>query len=285
MSAFVMARSDAAVLRWLLAAAAVAVVIHGQIEMTFHYGGAVVWAMCVLGVAAADETCNRRPHRIIDVRSSLLVLTVAVWIGAFGAVPVGANEKSLKSDARALAAIGENPSAACAVRRKVAEGLTLNSEHLGRKDYRLPLAAVQQYKLAAAACDTSERVELHKQAVGTLERAMVRFNRQSIIVAAVEAHAQLAALTNDQAHWSRAVELATEITRCDPHGIASWRNLGDISWAAGRQNDAAKAYERALQNNTNFELDEFKQLSDRDRTVLQGRLNHVRASSGRAAPP
>ena len=67
---------------------------------------------------------------------------------------------------------------------------------------------------------------------------MKRFDRQSIIVAAASANVRLASLTNDSTHWDRAIELAAEITRRDPHGIASWRNLGDMLWAAGRRIDA-----------------------------------------------
>jgi predicted negative regulator of RcsB-dependent stress response len=114
---------------------------------------------------------------------------------------------------------------------------------------------------------------------------MARSDRQSLIVAAIGAHVRLAAVTGKEAQWNRAIELAMEITRRDPHGISSWRNLGDVLWAEGRGKEAAVAYEQTLQNDANFELDELKQLSNRDRQMIHARIEQSQASSQESNSP
>jgi predicted negative regulator of RcsB-dependent stress response len=284
LSAFVMARSDAAVLRWLLAAAAVAVVIHGQSEMSFHYAGSVVWAMCALGVAAAKPSVSARATRMGAAALIGLLASMSVVIG-LGSASVQGSERLLDASADQLRSVSGDSAGRCEARIRVGSLVSgLSNQHYSM-DARLPLAAAQQFELAARECDPSQRAALLEQAVDTLERAMERFDRQAILAAAVDAHARLAALNNDQSHWNRAIELATDLTRLDPHGIASWRNLGDILWAAGRTTEAAAAYQHALQNNANFELDELKQLSDKDSEGLRARIDRVRSSPSDAGSP
>jgi predicted negative regulator of RcsB-dependent stress response len=154
-----------------------------------------------------------------------------------------------------------------------------------KTDHRQALAAAQQFVLAAEQCSTELRSDLLRHAVETLEEAMTRSDRQSLIVAAIGAHVRLASVTGDEAQWNRAIELAKEITQRDPHGIGSWRNLGDVLWAAGRGKEAAAAYERALQNDASFELDELKQLSNRDRQLIRDRTEGPRKPSQEAHSP
>ena len=83
----------------------------------------------------------------------------------------------------------------------------------------------------------------------------------------------LAAITGDETHERAAIDAAVDLTGLDPHGIGPWRRLGDLMWALDMRDEAASAYQRALENDTNFELDPMRQLSERDREQLRARAN------------
>ena len=83
---------------------------------------------------------------------------------------------------------------------------------------------------------------------------------------------QIARLADDEASWELALADARELTLRDPHGIGSWRRLGDVLWEKGDQTDAVTAYERALEADASFELDEMKRLSPADRRRLRARI-------------
>lgn len=275
-SSGVIARVEARFANWVFAAAAMAVLVHGQIEMTFHCGGSAVWAMCVLGVAGQGLQTGQRFMRPVAIFAVSLLAVLAALLEARGVFLAEFGDRIMTGNASMLQGNSVSQGANCETRTKVAESLQLNAGKLGQTDSRLAIAAAQQFLLAAEQCSSEGRANLVGEAVKALEDAMTRFDRQVVIVAGIGAHARLAALTSNQAQWNRAIELATEITQRDPHGMASWRNLGDVLWAAGRHEEAAAAYERALQNNANFELDELKQLSDRDREFIQTRIKQAR---------
>ncbi len=73
-----------------------------------------------------------------------------------------------------------------------------------------------------------------------------------------------------------AIGYARRMTEIDPHGIGVWRRLGDVLWDTGDRAGAADAYRKALANNANFELDELKQLPQRERELLHERIDHAR---------
>jgi predicted negative regulator of RcsB-dependent stress response len=272
-------RIDERSFSWVLAAAAMAVLLHGQIEMTFHYAGSVVWAMCTLGVASNGLGGGIRFRAVMGPVMIAAVVVAAIWLGLFGWLVASTNDARLSNAARVLREVAQSNQheAMCERRTRVAQGLRFGM--FQKADHRLPLAAAQQFVLAAEQCSPELRSDLLVQAVETLEDAMARSDRQSLIVAAIGAHVRLAAVTGKEAQWNRAIELAMEITRRDPHGISSWRNLGDVLWAEGRGKEAAVAYEQTLQNDANFELDELKQLSNRDRQMIHARIEQSQASS------
>ena len=79
--------------------------------------------------------------------------------------------------------------------------------------------------------------------------------------------------TGRDADWDRAVEIAYRRTTLDPHGLFAWRQLGDLLWASGDRAEAAHAYTRALEIDDDMELDELKQLSERDRAEIERRID------------
>ena len=65
------------------------------------------------------------------------------------------------------------------------------------------------------------------------------------------------------------------MTQIDPHGVGSWRRLGDVLWLAGARTEAADAYGQALANSDNFDLDPLKQLSEARRRELHSRIEQA----------
>ena len=98
------------------------------------------------------------------------------------------------------------------------------------------------------------------------------FGRPTSIALAVEARWIRSLMRNSSDDLDAALDHARHLTEIDPHGIGSWRRLGDILWESGRLDDAADAYRRALQADAAFELDPLKRLSDRDRETLRQRI-------------
>ena len=95
---------------------------------------------------------------------------------------------------------------------------------------------------------------------------------------AIAVNMHLAMLVNDAEFWQEAIALAGELTQRDPNGLSAWRRRGDALWAAGERAEAARAYQRALECDANFELDVLKQLSDSQRATLRQRIAETQRS-------
>ncbi|MCH8151172.1 MAG: hypothetical protein IH830_02220 [Planctomycetes bacterium] len=114
----------------------------------------------------------------------------------------------------------------------------------------------------------------------TVEHATGGLRAMTQVVAEV-CHAEgltdtIVAVENDADDWQAAIGYARHMTEIDPHGIGVWRRLGDVLWETGDRAGAADAYRRALANDANFELDELKQLPQRERDLLHERIDHAR---------
>ncbi len=72
--------------------------------------------------------------------------------------------------------------------------------------------------------------------------------------------------------WETAVELARRRAELDPHGLLAWRQLGDVLWESGAREAAAEAYERTLEIDADYELDELKRLPEAERERIGRRL-------------
>ena len=137
----------------------------------------------------------------------------------------------------------------------------------------LPLqVAVRQAVLGAAAASGPDRVAFLQQAAELADRSVADHGTTGSYVLRASLRYQIARLADDQASWELALADARELTLRDPHGIGSWRRLGDVLWDKGDRADAVTAYERALEADTSFELDELKQLGPTDRQRLRARI-------------
>ena len=114
-----------------------------------------------------------------------------------------------------------------------------------------------------------------ERAIESVRRAIEDHHKPSSIALAGELYRLKALRTKDDADWSTAIEFARRMTELDPYGIGSWKRLGDFQWERGRQFEAAQAYDRALQADANFELDELKQLPPHERQTLLDRIEQA----------
>ena len=142
-------------------------------------------------------------------------------------------------------------------------------------DYFLIEQAAKQLAPASSFAEDARQLDLMERAIESVRRAIKDHHKPSSIALAGELYRLKALRTKDDADWSTAIEFARRMTELDPYGIGSWKRLGDFQWERGRQFEAAQAYDRALQADANFELDELKQLPPHERQTLLDRIEQA----------
>lgn len=275
-------RSRQSLADWTVAAAAVTLVVHAQIEMTFFDPGSVTWMMCMLGLAGgaggmsgAHGDAPRRTQLMVGAGSGALLLGAAVALSLVGAARAARAEAMAVGAARLIVNARGAEQQAWA-RQEAADLLeTAWREHMPSDAALLDQAARELLKAAQLARET-DRTRLAAAAVELARRAAAPGGRPSSTALLAEALSLKALLSGGSADWQEAFEAARHLSAMDPHGIAPWRKLGDVLWAGGRRDDAAAAYERALRNDGNFALDPLRQLSPRDRRTIQERIAEAR---------
>ncbi|MCH8165789.1 MAG: hypothetical protein IH889_09290, partial [Planctomycetes bacterium] len=264
----VLARAPRSIVNWTLTAAVVALAVHAQIEMTFFDPGSVVWMMCALGLAGGAVG---RGKLWLGFIAGPLVLGGALFIGRAGAYPAFLQQILTNKAASALYPPSEDRRGQTQQRAAAVQLLT-DAYKIYRANV-LPLhAAVRQAVMAAATAPRAKRIEWLQEAAELARRAVADHGKPGSISLAGEAHRLKALLTNDADDWQAAIQYARRMTEIDPHGIGVWRRLGDVMWETGDRERAADAYRKALTNDANFELDELKQLPQRERETLLERI-------------
>ncbi len=277
---YVLARSDPRLADWSLAAAVIALLVHAQIEMTLFQPGAVVWAMCVLGVAGGAA---RRAGPWVGYVAASAVVLAATYLGAAGVAPARGQQRLINDAAVALYPLSEDRCEQLGQRTR-AIGLLEDAYERWPANV-LPLqVAVRQAVLGAVAASGPDRVAFLQRAAELADRAVADHGTTGSYVLRANLRYQIARLDDDQASWELALADARELTLRDPHGIGSWRRLGDVLWEKGDRADAVVAYERALQADSSFALDELKQLGPTDRQLLRDRIGEVGEGSDPSCP-
>ena len=253
-----------------LAAAAIALVVHGQIEMTFFDPGSCLWALAVLGLAARVPETPRAAAPWLASGGTAAMLALAVWLGAVQAPRAFAAQRFALEAARAVAEGTEREHDPAAGRWAAAELLEVAWEQLPQ-DVRPLEEAARQWLLAAALAPPTERRPPIDRALERAERAVALGGRPGALALAADAWRFKAEHTADPADWEAAIGHAQALTRIDPHGIGAWVRLGDLLWEAGQRHEAQDAYRRALANSDNFALDPLKQLGEGERRRLEER--------------
>lgn len=260
----------------------------------------------------ARNTDESQPGRgaaawtIAIVNSVMLagVVFIAVWIAVNGWFPAMQQERFMRAAAAQLAPIRTQPNDMNVLlkhRSAASEGLVaayeqwpINVRPLNAAAVQLEIAYVAFVNRARTDSQSGGRGDEAGSATGMdaasvgggplglllrardlLDIAIYTHDSVSSMANAVGVNVRLAQLTGDMEHWSRAIDLAKQVTQRDPHGLGAWKRLGDVLWAAGERREAAGAYQRALECDANFVLDELKRLSKEDRERLKERIENT----------
>ena len=136
-------------------------------------------------------------------------------------------------------------------------------------DATLLREAARQTMIAVRVSTHDKQRALAGRAVELAGEAVEIHGGPSSVATLAETTWVLALISGDETHKQAAITAATALTDLDPHGIGPWRRLGNLLFELGLRDEAALAYERALENNANFELDPMRQLSEPDRLQLR----------------
>jgi tetratricopeptide (TPR) repeat protein len=93
--------------------------------------------------------------------------------------------------------------------------------------------------------------------------------------AAGQVHLLASQLFDDPAHIDLSVRAFEEAAARAPHSLPDAVALGDALWLAGREDDAADVYRRALRISENLYLDTDKQLEDDERQRIEQRITQA----------
>jgi O-antigen ligase/tetratricopeptide (TPR) repeat protein len=100
-------RAPGPLVHWSLAAGAITLMMHSQIEMTLTQPNAAVWGLMLLGAAAASEKeqCGS-PRLWIGAVASAALVALSVWIAAAGLTPLWKQHLAMRHAAESLRPIG-----------------------------------------------------------------------------------------------------------------------------------------------------------------------------------
>lgn len=277
---YVMLNNDRLLINWSFAVAAGVIVMHGQIDMSFFQPGFIVWGLCLLGAAgSASMEKHQHQHRVGWLPAIWPVLTcaLALWIAVSAVIPAMKQSQHVRAAATTLHPLSEHPQEAIKQRQQAHAHLLDAYDILPRN--RLPLhRAVQQLQRAGSVPNipADQRTALLTEALSLADRLVREHPRTSPLATRGTIAMFLALTTEDEeiehAALATAIDDARRITERDPHGISGWQRLGHALWLAGRHDEAAAAYHRALRADRNFELDPLKQLTERERQQLHDRM-------------
>lgn len=266
-------------LHWSLAAATAALAVHSQIEMTFFLHGAVVWAMCMVGLAASCAGDGQQPNARTRRRWLKYVPSGIAGVAAVGVL--WASILVMKQQRLVRAAVDVlHPVAMTAegqVNQRAASAVLLEKAYeIWQADAGLLKAAVRQYELAAATANVPATGQTAvQQAIEVADQLVQDHPSHDAFAMRAALHAAWARMHEDDDAWERALADARTAVQLNPHGNLSWVMLGNYLHVAGRHDEAAQAYERALEVDDNLELDPLKQLPPRRREAILRRLEEL----------
>jgi len=243
-----------------LFAAALLLLLHNQIEMTYFLDGSSALAWLVVGAAAAGGQMQGPPRRrglILPVVMLLAAVAMAVCV----AIPVTRQQGHL-----AAAAAGENGrdrrAAVWGLERAIA---ALPSDP---KPYR----TLAKLLLSEGRTQYAEAV-LQRAADAGLDEIW----RLRLLLEIARAEVENGSGTAPP--WAGAV--MAELLRRNRFNVHAHLSVADLTWRIGDRAKAAAFYRRVLKLSDNAYLDPSRQLSEQRRRHVMSRLNE--ADAGRAA--
>jgi tetratricopeptide (TPR) repeat protein len=256
-----------------LAAGAITLAVHAQIEMTMTQAAAAPWGLALLGVAGAPLVAPRGGLRFAGA-AAIAATLVAAGLAVRGALPALRQEELMVS---AAATIGVGPADGAPSPRDEADRRARAAEilvqaHAAMPTNVVPLVIAAEQLERAAALDPAERARRLERAALLLDESFAQRVTGRGLVTATFVERALADVTSDASHRLRAVAHARALVERDPNGLAGVRRLADLLVEAGDREGAVAAYRRALEIDADFALDPLKRLSERDRRIIEARL-------------
>ena len=270
-----------------LAGAAVALVVHAQVEMTLWWPGAVGWAAAVVAAAAIDPLAAPRPARggaAAAVAGAMLL--AAPCIAGFAQADRARRAERTVSDAaaplalHARARLGEDVPRVTALdhaRMSAASSLAEDPEDPWLRRPSLVAASLDQAAAAAAGMPEDASAEARCARLRrVLGIAAVQWSggcpEQVASACAALAEAVLA-VPGDciDRDWAEALlrKAARRQVEANPRSVRGWTRLADALARSGRVDDARAAAARALECDASYELDPLRRIPAPERLRLE----------------
>jgi len=263
--------------RWTIAAAATAFIVHCQIEVTMLQPSAAVWGFAVLGAVAPVDRTQWQASGSRVLGAGLVVLSIAHVV--LFAAPAVVQQRQIDRAAAPLREIGramaegrEISRAEEAARRRTAAGMLAEAYDMMPSNTRPLRAAVDQGVTAALLTEREAGEALLREALARAEAAIDDHPGPAAASVVARTAAALHDATGDPAALERAIQARRTLTTLDPHGLRAWVDLGDLLWQAGRRDAARDAYRRALEISDQRSLDPLRQLSASESRRLRARI-------------
>jgi len=268
-------------LPWSLTAAASALFIHAQIEMTLFDPGSSMWIFCILGIASPSQplaASRQRSNTIKVISSAIILITTSIFLTISTTLPAWRAQIMMLEAAQLFKEPAKSRSEQSMQRQQAADLLSsAYIDHLD-SDYFLMEQAAKQYVIAWSLATGDRKEQLFNSAVKSIDRVVKDHQKLSSIAYATNLYLLKARGSKEQDDWQAAIDMGRWLTELDPRGIIAFKRLGDCLWESGDKAQAVIAYKQAIKAHYNFELDALKQLPVADFNELIDRIKLVENS-------
>lgn len=257
--------------RLALLAAAAALLIHGQIEMTFFHEPMALLAFGLVGAAGAGrlDRATALPARPLRaVRAGLPLLALAIVMLSLQLIPFTRQQAAL---ANAAAALREEhrPDLArqwlnAAAQRLPKDPAPYRWQAQLWAEEAQALVAHGRPDLASGRMTAALEALSQAYAVGLHEATLLRFDAQLRL--------QAGKWFEDPQQTQRGLVLLRQVMQLNPQGLQDALRLADALWDAGQTAEAATWYQQCLTLSAANYLDPAKQLSASEQARSQARL-------------
>ena len=245
-------------LHFALVAAALVLLVHNQIEMSFYLEGSAALAWLLVGASAATADARRGRNRWAFVVPAVVALG-ALILALGPAVALSRQQGSLAAAAVSLRE-GHVDEAVAGLRDAVA---TLPPDP-------------EPYKSLAHLFLEQGRVDQVVELMDEAHRAGLDEGwRWRLLVAAARVQVERDGVKKTPA-W--AADAIVNLLRRNPGGIADHLHVAELHWVMGRREDAARLYARCLQLSDQARLDPARQLNAQHRQLIMRRIDEAEES-------
>ncbi len=239
--------------------AAIALLMHNQIEMALTNTMAAPLLLTILALAAAPSSTPAKPHpKWASALIPIAFLALLIVFFIFPVWPILLHESALDGAAKA-ARRGDIPTAKMWLR--IATSSTFDPRITNfRIRLTLQMAAVAQQQ-----GDTKSRDLLFSEAANGLQyRVTTHPDSPQLWRTLLMLRQFQFELTHDSAVLQQALDLTPRILALEPQGLAAHLMLADLAYDAGHPDQARPLYRRALEISDQSYLDPNKPLTGND---------------------